>query len=772
MSCLYCWNQPKKYGRYDLILDGKISAKDITLTNGEGSDFVSLVEKLEIIDSEMGFMHSYDDTYKSFNELNAAFNQRLLKEHVIYLIPNESTSSSSKDQVTNEEVDRFVETVGRESYLTEDKYDEYMIIKGQLELIGSGSYQRIRQDIEAITGYGILHDWDGDNINQNDDKVNDLNTRLNRDRVIFEEVTGYDYTDAKKQATGVTRDSLHATVQEVDREIIDENSVNARLNRDREIFKSVTGYDYLDAEGDTLFVTKEQIEEKVQEIDKTKITGDAVNARLNRDREIFKAVTGYEYDDEEDGTELTLDEISQHVENTDKTVITGDCINARLNRDREIFKAVTGYEKYEDEIDDETQLKNQINNDVQSEGGTIKEVVSGITGYEYHKNPNEKDKSEGTIKEVVSAITGYNYHIDPKTKDAANGSIKEVVSAITGYNFNTDLSDDDGKNIKGKVNDITGYEYNSPAANQGGNIREVVSAITGYDFNKVLKETNNDNKNENIHTRIVNEIERATERENDIQSKLTTITGYDFSTDLTQEDGNIHTRIVNEVERATKKENDLQGQINQEITDRENGDTTLGNRIDDEIEARETADETLQNNIDNEIEARETADEIEANTRSTNDAALQSQITSLLKRIVELELDKGQNITIANITQSEPYVTEDETIGVNATLSGFEVNGSLSSTNNTLGIKLDSITVEDKSFDVSITGSQEVNIDELGNISNTMPVIFSIDSTTEITTDDVTTKYQCIGDLRVIVSGTYKEPKITPIVNVEIEETV
>ena len=775
MSCLYCWNQPKKYGRYDLILDGKISAKDITLTNGEGSDFVSLVEKLEIIDSEMGFMHSYDDTYKSFNELNAAFNQRLLKEHVVYLVPNESTSSSSNDQVTNEEVDRFVETVGRESYLTEDKYDEYMIIKGQLELIGSGSYQRIRQDIEAITGYGILHDWDGDNINQNDDKVNDLNTRLNRDRVIFEEVTGYDYTDAKTEATGVTRDSLHATVQEVDREIIDENSVNARLNRDREIFKSVTGYDYLDAEGDTLFVTKEQIEEKVQEIDKTKITGDAVNARLNRDREIFKAVTGYEYDDEEDGTELTLDEISQHVENTDKTVITGDCINARLNRDREIFKAVTGYEKYEDEIDDETQLKNQINNDVQSEGGTIKEVVSGITGYEYHKNPNEKDKSEGTIKEVVSAITGYNYHVDPKTEDAANGSIKEVVSAITGYDFNTDLSDDDGKNIKGKVNDITGYEYNSPAANQGGNIREVVSAITGYDFNKVLKETNNDDKDENIHTRIVNEIERATERENDIQSKLTTITGYDFSTDLTQEGGNIHTRIVNEVERATKKENDLQGQINQEITDRENGDTTLGNRIDNEIEAREKADKTLQDNIDDEIEARETADEIEANTRSTNDAALQSQITSLLKRIVELELDKGQNITIANITQSEPYVTEDETIGVNATLSGFEVNGSLSSTNNTLGIKLDSITVEDKSFDVSITGSQEVNIDELGNISTAMPVIFSIDSTTEITTDDVTTKYQCIGDLRVIVSGTYKEPKITPIVNVvimEVEETV
>lgn len=127
MSCLYCWNQPKKYGKYDLILDGKISAKDITITNGTGTDFVSLVDKLNIIDSEMGFMHSYDDTYKSFNELNEAFHQRKLKEHVVYLVPNENTSSY---KVNGEEVDRYEEETGRNSFNAEDKYDEYMIIKG------------------------------------------------------------------------------------------------------------------------------------------------------------------------------------------------------------------------------------------------------------------------------------------------------------------------------------------------------------------------------------------------------------------------------------------------------------------------------------------------------------------------------------------------------------------------------------------------------------------------------------------------------------------
>ena len=28
MSYRYCWNQPKKYGKYDLYLDGKIKADD------------------------------------------------------------------------------------------------------------------------------------------------------------------------------------------------------------------------------------------------------------------------------------------------------------------------------------------------------------------------------------------------------------------------------------------------------------------------------------------------------------------------------------------------------------------------------------------------------------------------------------------------------------------------------------------------------------------------------------------------------------------------
>lgn len=440
MSCLYCWNQPKKYGRYDLILDGKISAKDITITNGTGTDFVSLVDKINAIDSEMGFMHSYDDTYKSFNELNEAFHQRKLKEHVVYLVPNENTSSY---KVNGEEVDRYEEETGRDSYKAEDKYDEYMIIKGQLELIGSGSYQRIRQDIEAITGYDILHNWDATTLNVNEDGVHTLNNRL---------------------------------------------------NRDVEIFKAVTGYDYLDSKSNNE-VTTESIDAKVQQIDKDDINGDNINSRLNRDREIFKAVTGYVYDDEEDNVPVTKDEIAQHVQN---------------------------------------------------DGGTIKEVVSGITGYIYDKDPS-KDDAEADIKTVVENITGYTFHKDSSVK-TNGGNISEVVSVITGYEFNTDLTDDNNCSIKGKVEDITGYDYDTSASAQGGTVREVVSAITGYEFDKDVT-----TEGGNIHTRIVNEITRATTAEETLDNKID-----DTKTELQKE---IDADVKVETDRAELKEKELEENI-------------------------------------------------------------------------------------------------------------------------------------------------------------------------------------------------------------------
>ena len=575
-----------------------------------------------------------------------------------------------------------------------------MIIKGQLELIGSGSYQRIRQDIEAITGYDILHVWDDKTLNENEDGVHTLNNRLNRDREIFKAVTGYDYLDSK-------------SVKEV---------------------------------------TTESIDAQVQKIDKDNINGDNVNSRLNRDREIFKAVTGYVYDDEEDGINVTLDEIAQHVEDTDKTVITGDSINARINRDREILKAITGYENYEDEIDDETSLLKQISDDVQKDGGSVKEVVSGITGYIYDKDPS---------------------------KDEAKADIKTVVETITGYDFNTDLTDDNNCSIKGKVNDITGYEYNSPAANQGGNIREVVSAITGYEFNKELKETNNDDKNLSLHTRIVNEIEdriddvdteekRAKDEEKRIEEKLdqeiedrknadtlihetvASITGYEFEKISDENsDTNIDNRIKNEITRATDRENALDKKID---------DTKIA----------------LQEEIDADVKVETDRAALKEKELEENITILTNTITELRKNIVVLELDKGYQITAPTIEKSY----EEGTLST-ASLKDFSITSeNLVLGDNEVAVKFSGFDIEGVEYPFNVEHNFNVIVDDFGEVKFENPVIIPVEITDTITKPEVdeetgdiiqieTTVPVILGSITLGLTGNHKKQTLGINYNIE-----
>lgn len=649
--------------------------------------------------------------------------------------------------IDGEEVDRYEEETGRNSFNTEDKYDEYMIIKGQLELIGSGSYQRIRQDIEAITGYDILHNWDATTLNENEDGVHTLNNRL---------------------------------------------------NRDVEIFKAVTGYDYLDSKSNNE-VTTESIDAKVQQIDKANINGDNINSRLNRDREIFKAVTGYVYDDEEDNVPVTKDEIAQHVEDTDKTVITGDSINARINRDREILKAITGYENYEDEIDDKTSLLKQISDDVQKDGGSVKEVVRGITGYVYDKDPS-KDDAEADIKTVVENITGYTFHKDSSVK-TNGGNISEVVSAITGYKFNTDLTDDNNCSIKGKVEDITGYDYDTSASAQGGTVREVVKAITGYEFNKSLTETDNDDKNLSIHTRIVNEIAdriadvnaeetRATTRENDIVKKLTTITGYDFSEDLTAEGGNIDTRIDNEIKDRTNADTLIRETV-ASITgyDFDKDVTTEGGNIHTRIVNEITRATAAEGTLDNKIDDTKTAlqKEIDADVKVETDRAIAKEtelnntiitltdtITELRKNIVILELDKGYQITAPTIEASY----EEGTLST-ASLKDFSITSeNLVLGDNEVAVKFSGFDIEGVEYPFNVEHNFNVIVDDFGEVKFENPVIIPVEITDTITKPEVdeetgdiiqieTTVPVILGSITLDLTGNHKKQTLGINYNIE-----
>lgn len=66
MSCNYCWNQPKKYGAYDLYLDGKIKADDFVYrTKDESGEIIpiKISEKFEELENRLETHFTFDNTY-------------------------------------------------------------------------------------------------------------------------------------------------------------------------------------------------------------------------------------------------------------------------------------------------------------------------------------------------------------------------------------------------------------------------------------------------------------------------------------------------------------------------------------------------------------------------------------------------------------------------------------------------------------------------------------------------------------------------------------
>lgn len=122
MSCNYCWNQPKKYERYDLYLDGKIKADDFIYRtkDAESGEIITttLSEKIDEIEDRL-------ETHFTFVHVTELPTEG--KETVIYLVPNAETSGDK------------------------DGYDEYMWNKKEekFELIGSGTYAKQQADLDA-----------------------------------------------------------------------------------------------------------------------------------------------------------------------------------------------------------------------------------------------------------------------------------------------------------------------------------------------------------------------------------------------------------------------------------------------------------------------------------------------------------------------------------------------------------------------------------------------------------------------------------------------
>lgn len=121
---LYSYNQPKKFGKYDLFLDGKVTVNELVykiLTEEGEYQNIDIAEKVKEIESRL-------QTHFTFEHVSELPTEG--KETVIYLVPNAETSGDK------------------------DSYNEYMWVKeengeGVFELIGSGTYAQQKAELEA-----------------------------------------------------------------------------------------------------------------------------------------------------------------------------------------------------------------------------------------------------------------------------------------------------------------------------------------------------------------------------------------------------------------------------------------------------------------------------------------------------------------------------------------------------------------------------------------------------------------------------------------------
>lgn len=205
MSCLYCWNQPKRFGKYDLYIDGKITANEIiykSLTESGKNENINLDEIIKSIEERLSTHFTFNDEYETYNNLQTAFEEGSLKETVIYIVKNENDSDNPDSR---------------------DKYNEYMIVTDKdgnksLELIGSGSFTKQQSDLALeinarTTGDETL-----------DKKIEDETSRAtDAEKVLTDNLT-QEVTD-RTNGDNVLDEKIDSTKSELQKEIDDDVNV-------------------------------------------------------------------------------------------------------------------------------------------------------------------------------------------------------------------------------------------------------------------------------------------------------------------------------------------------------------------------------------------------------------------------------------------------------------------------------------------------------------------------------------------------------------------
>lgn len=205
MSCLYCWNQPKRFGKYDLYIDGKITANEIiykSLTESGKNENINLDEIIKSIEERLSTHFTFNDEYETYNNLQTAFEGGSLKETVIYIVKNENDSDNPDSR---------------------DKYNEYMIVTDKdgnksLELIGSGSFTKQQSDLALEINARTAGD------ETLDKKIeNETSRATDAEKVLTDNLT-QEVTD-RTNGDNVLDEKIDSTKSELQKEIDDDVNV-------------------------------------------------------------------------------------------------------------------------------------------------------------------------------------------------------------------------------------------------------------------------------------------------------------------------------------------------------------------------------------------------------------------------------------------------------------------------------------------------------------------------------------------------------------------
>lgn len=213
---LYAYNQPKKFGKYDLFLDGKITANEVVykvLTEDNEIENINLVDKIKELESKL----QTHFTFETVTELPTEG-----KETVIYLVPNDEGSGDK------------------------DSYNEYMWVKekGEFELIGSGTYAQQKVELNKEIADRIA------DVNDEEDRAKGEEERIETklDQEIKNREADVDAEEERaKGAETVLTDNLA-------KEIKDRTDADTLI---RETVTSITGYPFEKITGDTLSISDE-----------------------------------------------------------------------------------------------------------------------------------------------------------------------------------------------------------------------------------------------------------------------------------------------------------------------------------------------------------------------------------------------------------------------------------------------------------------------------------------------------------------------------------